>query len=114
MTLLHICPREDWLAARAAGVYAGDTLETEGFIHLSRRDQVLKPANLRFKGRSGLVLLEIDEERLPAPPTWEPGVPDADVLYPHVYGPIPLGAVVAVHAFPPLPDGSFEIPPGVG
>jgi uncharacterized protein (DUF952 family) len=114
MTLLHICPRDAWLSARAAGEYAADTLATEGFIHLSRRDQVLRPADLRFRGQSGLVLLEIDETRLTAPLAWEPGVPDADVLYPHVYGPIPLAAVVAVHAFPPLPDGSFEIPPGVG
>jgi uncharacterized protein (DUF952 family) len=114
MTLLHICPREAWLEARTAGVYAGDTLETEGFIHLSRRDQVLRPAHFRFRGRTGLVLLEIDEERLSEPPRWEPGAPDEDELYPHVYGPIPLAAVVAVHAFPPLPDGSFEIPPGVG
>jgi uncharacterized protein (DUF952 family) len=114
MTLLHICPREAWFAARSAGFYAGDTLESDGFIHLSHRDQVLRPANLRFRGQSGLVLLEIAEDRLPEPPRWEPGEPDADELYPHVYGPIPLAAVVAVHAFPPLPDGSFEIPPGVG
>lgn len=112
MTLLHICSRDAWLAARAAGRYAADSLDTEGFIHLSRRDQVLAPADERFRGQSGLVLLEIEESGLTAPLRYEAAEAGGEE-FPHVYGPIPLAAVVAVHAFPPLPDGTFELPPGV-
>jgi uncharacterized protein (DUF952 family) len=117
MTILHICPAAAWRPARAAGgVYAGDTLATEGFIHCSRAEQVQLPANLLFRGRTDLVLLEIDEARLSAPVRYERGDPaDPDsARFPHVYGPVPVSAVVAVHDFPPGPDGTFTLPPTVG
>ena len=116
MTILHFCPDPAWRQAQAEGRYAGDTLDTEGFIHCSTAGQVHLPANALCRGRTDLVLLEIDESRLPEPPRYEPGDPaDPDSpRFPHVYGPIPLGAVVAVHAFPPRPDGRFTVPDTVG
>jgi uncharacterized protein (DUF952 family) len=114
--ILHFCPRADWLAARAAGAYTADTLASQGFIHCSTAEQVHKPANALHPGRTDLVLLEIDEARLPEPPRYEPGDPTdpESEKFPHIYGPIPLASVVGVHAFPPGPDGTFEVPPGVG
>ena len=55
------------------------------------------------------MLLRIDEARLPAPPVWEAGdPPDPDgMLFPHLYGPIPVAAVVQVTDFRPGPDGTF-------
>ena len=40
---------------------------------------------------------------------WEPGVPTdpESMRFPHLYGPLPLAAVVEVTAFLPGPDGSF-------
>jgi uncharacterized protein (DUF952 family) len=114
--ILHFCPRVDWLAARAAGVYTAPSLATVGFIHCSTAAQVHRPAYALHPGRPDLVLLEIDESRLAEPPRYESGDP-ADPhseRFPHVYGPIPLAAVVAVHAFPANPDGTFTLPPGVG
>lgn len=115
MTILHFCPRVDWEAAQAAGGYAADTLATEGFIHCSAPDQVHLPANALMRGRTDLVLLEIDEHRLASPPRWEPAVPldPQSMRFPHVYGPIPLAAVVAVHEFPPDADGRFRLPDSV-
>ena len=109
--ILHFCPRADWLAARAAGEYTADTLATEGFIHCSTAEQVHRPATRLHRGRNDLVLLEIDESRLAEPPRYE--ADPAGERFPHVYGPIPLAAVVAVHAFPAEPDGTFALPPGV-
>jgi uncharacterized protein (DUF952 family) len=106
MTILHFCPLADWEAARQRGVYAADTLDTEGFIHCSTPAQVHLPANALVRGRTDLVLLEIDEARLPEAPRYELG-------FPHVYGPIPLDAIVAVHDFPPGADGYFAVPPGI-
>jgi uncharacterized protein (DUF952 family) len=109
MAILHFCPAGDWGAAQESGEYAADTLATEGFIHCSTAAQVHLPANALCWGRHDLVLLEIDESRLPEAPRWEPGDPaDPDSMrFPHVYGPIPLDAVVSVREFRPGPDGLF-------
>ena len=108
--IYHFCARDEWDAVTDA--YTADTLATEGFIHCSDRDTVLLPANAIARGRSDLVLLAIDEARLPTPPVWEPGDPTdpASTRFPHIYGPIPAGAVVAVHDFPCGPDGTFALP----
>jgi uncharacterized protein (DUF952 family) len=112
VTILHFCPRPDWQAAVVAGEYSADTLATEGFIHCSTADLVHIPANRLVRGRTDLLLLEIDEGRLAEPPRYEPGDPSdpASPVFPHIYGPIPVAAVVRVHEFPPDPDGTFTVP----
>ena len=109
MTIFHFCPRTRWQAALAEGEYAADSLSTEGFIHCSDAAQVHLPANALAHGRTDLVLLEIDEARLAEPPRYEPGDPTQPdgPRFPHVYAPIPVAAVVAVHEFQPGPDGTF-------
>ena len=113
--ILHICPRDVWAAAEAAGTYEGDTLASQGYIHCSTEHQVQIPATALFRGRTDLLLLVIDESRLPVPITWEQGDPPAPDgrLFPHLYSPLPTDAVVAVHDYPPDADGSFS-PPRVG
>ena len=113
--ILHICPRDEWAKAVAAGWYEGDTLATEGYLHCSPPDWVHVPATLLFRGRTDMVLLEIDEARLDAraaPVVWEEGNPPAPDgrLFPHVYGRLPVTAVVAVHDYRPEPDGTFRPP----
>lgn len=111
--ILHICPRDVWAAARAAGVpYEGDTLASQGYIHCSTEEQVHLPATLLFRGRTDLLLLEIDEGRLPVPITWEQGDPPSPDgrLFPHFYSALPIDAVVAAHDYPPASDGSFAPP----
>jgi uncharacterized protein (DUF952 family) len=116
VTILHFCGRSEWADAQAAGAYTADSLASEGFIHCSTADLVHVPANALARGRTDLVLLEIDEARLPEPPRYEPGDPSdpASPLFPHVYGPIPASSVVRVHEFAPEPDGTFRPPPTLG
>jgi uncharacterized protein (DUF952 family) len=113
--ILHICPRDVWAAARAAGTYEGDTLASQGYIHCSTPEIVAVPATMLFRGRSDLVLLVIDEGRLPVPITWEQGDPPSPDgrLFPHLYSALPIAAVVAVHDYPPDEDGSFAPPEGL-
>ncbi len=105
-------PRSTWEKAVEAGLYEGDTLATQGFIHFSTEKQVHLPANALFPGRDDLLLLEIDESRLPTPMVWEPGDPadPGSMQFPHLYAPLPLDAVVAIRDYRPGPDGTFEPP----
>ena len=60
-------------------------------------------------GRTDLLLLHIDADRLSAPVRWEPGVPSdpEPMLFPHLYGPLPVAAVTSVTPYQPDADGSF-------
>jgi uncharacterized protein (DUF952 family) len=107
--ILHFCPRVARQAAQQRGEYRGDTLATEGFIHCSTADQVHLPANALVRGRTDIVLLEIDSSRLESPVRWESADPGS-MEFPHVYGPISVDAVIGVHEFPPNADGTFTVP----
>jgi uncharacterized protein (DUF952 family) len=112
--ILHFCSRDEWASAavNAGGEYTADSFGTEGFIHCSTFDLAAGAANRHALGRTDLVLLEIDQEVLAEPPRYEPGNPaDPDSpLYPHLYRPLPVAAVVRVVDFPPNPDGTFTVP----
>jgi uncharacterized protein (DUF952 family) len=108
--LLHATTQATWSAAQASGEYAADSLAREGFIHCSTAEQILGVADRFFAGRHGLVLLVIDPARLSPELRWEPGTDLAAELFPHIYGPINLEAVVGVLAFEPGPDGKFHLP----
>ena len=103
-TLLHICPRSDWQDAQEVGEYRAASLAQEGFIHCSTPAQVAATANRFYHGRHGLVLLVIDPSRIGPEVRYEPA--DGS-LFPHVYGPLNLDAVVDVQAFEPDGDGTF-------
>jgi len=106
--VLHLCQRKHWEKAKAEGEYRAASLESEGFIHCSRRDQILGVVNRFYAQVPDLVLLWIDPERVRAEIRWEPA--DGGV-FPHVYGPINLDAVLVVRDFHSDPDGVYrEIP----
>jgi len=104
--LVHLCTTQEWDAARRSGAVRPDSLDAVGFVHLSSPQQVHLPANRLYAGRTDLMLLRIDAARLSSPVRWEPGVPaDPDgMVFPHLYGPLPVAAVISVTPY--LPDGS--------
>ncbi len=113
--ILHIVARDDWNSALARGIYAPPSLGAEGFIHCSTSAQILHTANRFYRGQTGLVILCIEESRLEDAPRYEPpdsalGETPAD-LFPHLYQPLNLDAVVRVIDFACCAaDGSFELP----
>ena len=108
--LLHICAADDWRLARDRGEHCPASLGVLGFIHLSGPDQVHLPANRLYAGRTDLVLLHVDPDRLSAPVRWEPGVPTdpESMLFPHLYGPLPADAVTSVTPYLPGAGGRFS------
>jgi uncharacterized protein (DUF952 family) len=101
--LLHLIEPADWHAAQEAGAVRPPSLADAGFVHLSTPDQVHLPAARLFPGRRDLLLLVVDPARLTDDVRFEPGVPgDPEAMrFPHLYGPLPLSAVVAVVPYEP-------------
>ena len=107
--LYHILPAEDWQQAREQGVYRPVSLETEGFIHCSDKEQVVNSANLHFKGIKKLLLLCIDEKKVQAEIQYE-DLYNTSSLFPHIYGELNLDTVLKVLNFPSAEDGTFSLP----
>lgn len=107
--LVHLCGTEQWAQARLRGGIRPEDAGGGDFIHLSTPAQVHLPANRLYRGREDLLLLHVDPARLDAPLRWEPGVPTdpESMLFPHLYGVLPVAAVVRVAAYPPDDDGAF-------
>ena len=80
--------------------------------------QAVMVANARFKGHTGLLLLVVDPARLAAELRYEApfeasNPAEAAQLFPHLYGPLNLDAVVDVRPFEPDEDGLFTLPAGL-
>ena len=108
--VFHIVSSHEWSAGNPEHDYAPASLSTEGFIHLSKRGQILHAANLFYRGQSALCLLSIAVDRLVSRLVYEPGVAGEEAVFPHLYGPLNRDAVVAVTDFPCGADGTFELP----
>jgi uncharacterized protein (DUF952 family)/GNAT superfamily N-acetyltransferase len=108
--LLHLTTGLEWRAALTAG-----SIVAEPFLHLSDVAQVALPANRLFAGRTDMLLLVIDPDRLDAEVRWEPGVPTdpESMRFPHLYGPLPVAAVTSVVPCRPRPDGAYAEPAGL-
>jgi uncharacterized protein (DUF952 family)/GNAT superfamily N-acetyltransferase len=107
--LLHLITGLEWRAALTAG-----SVVAEPFLHLSDVAQVALPANRLFAGRTDMLLLIVDPDRLDAEVRWEPGVPTdpESMRFPHLYGPLPVAAVTSVVPYRPGLDGAYAEPAG--
>jgi len=106
--LFHLTEASTWEAAKAAGEYRqstrGATFERVGFVHCGLRHQVRPVAEYIYADADDIVLLVIDPGKLTAEVKFEPGEPGGTEEFPHVYGPVPVDAVVDV--IPVTRDGT--------
>ena len=115
--IYHLTSRQAWQEAQRRGEYRVESLESEGFIHCSTEAQILPVAENFYQGQSGILLLKIDPSLLSSELRWEapsggvppPGVPEGD-LFPHIYGPINLDAILKVYDLESNPDGNYKLP----
>ena len=101
--IFHLTEPARWRRSLDEGSHTGSTrgveLDAEGFIHCSTAEQWSGVIDRFYAGVPELVLLHVDESKLTAPLRWEAvgGASDPDgELFPHVYGPIDLAAVIRV------------------
>jgi uncharacterized protein (DUF952 family) len=99
--LYHITSEAEANEALRTGEYVPKTFETEGFIHCSYRHQVPGTLNRIFKGRTDLVVFEIDRAKLPCRVIAE-NLEGGAELFPHIYGRLQMTAVVRI-----IPVGAF-------
>ena len=92
--LFHIAETTNWTSAKEKGTYVPNSLAIEGFIHLSEKQQVPGTVERFYQGRSDLVILEVDPQLLRAPLRYEQVLDHG--VFPHLYGPLNLEAVVRV------------------
>jgi glutathione S-transferase len=86
----------------------GKSLEDIGFIHCSFITQVAQVAEVLFRGRDDVLLLQIDGARLRSPLRVE-RVSAHGEAFPHVYGPLNRDAVVRTTMVRLLENGSLDI-----
>ena len=113
MALIYkICPRALWREAEAAGRFTGAPVDrADGFIHFSTAEQTAETADRHFSGQADLLLIAVDAETLGVALVYEPSRGGA--LFPHLYGDLPLAAVVSVEDLPLGPDGRHVLPAGM-
>lgn len=98
--IFKIAPRSLWDEATKKGVFEGSPLDlADGFIHFSTAKQMRATAARYFKGQTDLVLAVIDTDLLGDIKVVFELARNGD-HFPHLYVPLPLSAVKAVHDLP--------------
>lgn len=104
-----IAPEAMWREAEKNGRFAGAPIDiADGFIHLSTAAQVRETAAKHFAGQTDLLLIAVDGARLGGALKYE--VSRGGALFPHLYAPLDLDAVVSVWPLPLGADGSHRFP----
>lgn len=107
MVVYKIVATDEWRKASAAGVFTGASVDrADGFIHFSTAEQAPDTAAKWFAGRDDLTLVALDADALGGELRWEPSRGGA--LFPHLYAPLPMSAVVWSRPLPLGPDGRHD------
>ncbi len=109
MTLVFkILATEEWRAAEAVGGFSRSAVDrADGYIHFSTAAQAPETAAKWFAGREDLTLVAVDAAALGADLIWESSRGGA--LFPHLYGALPMRAVVWSRPLPLGPDGRHAL-----
>ena len=107
--IFHVCPRPLWEEAQARGAYYGRPADhKDGYIHCSTAEQLRASTAKHAAGQSDLVLLSLDPARLGDSLRWEPA--RQGDLFPHIYGGVPLSAVLRADPLPLDSSGQHVYP----
>lgn len=95
-TIYHIAQKADWQQAVLSGLYFPASFNQERFIHCSTSKQVEGVLERYFQNQS-VLKFTIDVALLVHPPKFE-WATSVNQLFPHIYGPINIEAVIGIEA----------------
>ena len=95
-TIYHIAQKADWQQAVLSGLYFPASFNQERFIHCSTSEQVEGVLERYFQNQS-VLKLTINSALLVHPPKFE-WATSVNQLFPHIYGPINIEAVIGIEA----------------
>jgi uncharacterized protein (DUF952 family) len=107
--IYHIAEIREFERAARCGECVPDRFGPDGFIHCSYAHQLKGVAESKFRGKKGLILLQIDRSRVPSAIVDESLV-GGELLFPHIYGPLPMTAVTSVREVSVPEHAPFELP----
>ncbi|MEA2902618.1 MAG: hypothetical protein QOI12_5 [Alphaproteobacteria bacterium] len=108
-TIYKICDAALWRQAEHERVFRGAGIDVQdGYIHFSSATQVKDTAARHFAGAGDLVLIAVDAGTLGPALKWE--LARGGALFPHLYGPLSLDAVLWVKPLRLGADGRHVFP----
>jgi len=107
--IYKVTSQSEWKTAQSEGVFAGAPIDfQDGYIHFSTESQVRETVEKHFQGKTELLLLIVEIDRLGHEIKWEES--RGGQLFPHLYAPLAIEAVVEVIELPIGKDGRFAFP----
>jgi uncharacterized protein (DUF952 family) len=98
-----------WREAEKAGSFHGAPIDIQdGYLHFSTAEQVDETAARHFAGQNNLLLIAINANSLGEALRYEPS--RGGDLFPHLYAPLNLSAVLWVKPLPLGADGRHIFP----
>jgi uncharacterized protein (DUF952 family) len=92
--ILHVTTITEWDRCLSEPAYYPLVYKNEGFIHCCSADQLSGVLERYFNDQKDLLLLHIDEKKVPGEIKWEAG-PNND-MFPHIYGTIARNAIIRI------------------
>ncbi|MCG7394829.1 DUF952 domain-containing protein [Microvirga sp. ACRRW] len=107
--IYKISPESLWREAERLNSFGGAPIDIQdGYLHFSTENQVRETATRHFAGQGDLLLIAIDADKLGSALRYEPS--RGGDLFPHLYAPLALSAVLWVKPLPLGPDGRHVFP----
>lgn len=108
-TAYKVLTAEQMAMLETDGTFAGAPIDlADGYIHLSTHAQLTETVDKHFAGQTNLHVAAVDLSALGDAVKWEPS--RGGQLFPHIYAPLPLSAVIAYGPLTRDDAGQMQLP----
>ena len=108
-TAYKVLTAEQMANLEREGSFAGAPVDlADGYIHLSTAAQLTETVDKHFAGQTDLHVAAVDLGAFGGSLKWEES--RGGQLFPHLYGPLPLEAVIAYGPLQRDDDGTMRLP----